>query len=143
MNIKDIKVTYRSEGPNIKWEFLKKLHPAIHAIRSVSKHIKKEFGTDTRGTKHTKPKRVLDVKKLHQSYHAAGHHNSSVGRKIDRPGDKAKDYTLTGGLKLGTGQVISRWKDLRSFKRETTEEWEGILLDKNDSDNSEDEMEVD
>ena len=97
MNIKDIKVTYRSKGPNIKWEFLKKLHPTIHAIRSVSKHIKKEFGTDTRGTKHTKPKRVLDVKKLHQSYHAARHHNSSVGRKIDWPGDKAKDYTLTGG----------------------------------------------
>ena len=143
MNIKDIKVTYRSEGPNIKWEFLRKLHPAIHAIRAVSKHIENEFGTGTRGTKHTMPKRVLDVKKLHQSYHAAGHHNSSVGRKIDWPGDKWKDYTLTGGLKLGTGQVISRWVDLRSFERETTEEWEEILLDKNDSDNSEDDMEVD
>jgi len=58
------------------------------------------------------PKRQLDVKKLQQSYHAAGFHNSSVGRKIDWPGDKAKDYTLTGGLKLGMGQVISWWKDL-------------------------------
>ena len=112
MNIKDIKVTYRSEGPNIKWEFLKKLHPAISAIRSVSKHIESEFGTETRGNKHAVPKRVLDVKKLHQSYHSAGHHNVSVSRKIDRSGDKAKDYTLTGGLKIGTGQVISWWKDL-------------------------------
>ncbi|KAF8812627.1 hypothetical protein BYT27DRAFT_7220796 [Phlegmacium glaucopus] len=142
MNIKDIKVTYRSEGPNIKWEFSKKLHPAIHAIRNVSKHIENEFGTDTRGTKHTVPKRELDVKRLQQSYHAAGYHNFSVGHGIDRHGDKATDYTLIGGLKLGTGQVISWWKNLRSFERETTEEWEGILPGENESDESEDEMEV-
>ncbi|KAJ7094819.1 hypothetical protein C8R44DRAFT_584516, partial [Mycena epipterygia] len=43
MNIKDIKVrilfvgiTYRSEGPNIDWQYLKKLHPAIHVIRAVN-----------------------------------------------------------------------------------------------------------
>ncbi|KAJ6582640.1 hypothetical protein DFH09DRAFT_1439496 [Mycena vulgaris] len=30
MNIKDIKVTHRSEGPQIDWKYLKKLHPAIH-----------------------------------------------------------------------------------------------------------------
>jgi len=29
-NIKDIKVTYRSEGPNIHWDYMKKLHPANH-----------------------------------------------------------------------------------------------------------------
>ncbi|KAH9474970.1 hypothetical protein JR316_0012069 [Psilocybe cubensis] len=44
-NIKDMKVTYRSEGPNIKWEYFKKLHPAIHIIRLVTDHIEKEFGT--------------------------------------------------------------------------------------------------
>ncbi|KAJ7681420.1 hypothetical protein B0H17DRAFT_1230726 [Mycena rosella] len=36
-NIKDIKtVTHRSQGPNVDWEYLKKLHPAIHTIRAVS-----------------------------------------------------------------------------------------------------------
>ncbi|KAJ6481356.1 hypothetical protein DFH09DRAFT_1107681 [Mycena vulgaris] len=33
MNIKDIKVTHRSKGPQIDWKYLKKLHPAIHVIR--------------------------------------------------------------------------------------------------------------
>jgi len=48
-NIKDIKVTYHSEGPNIHWDYMKKLHPAIHTIRAVAKHIEKEFGTYKRG----------------------------------------------------------------------------------------------
>ena len=78
MNIIDIKVTYRSDGPNIEWVLLKKLHPAISAIRSVSKHIGSEFGTETRGNKQAVPKRVLDVQKLHQSCHSAGHHTTSL-----------------------------------------------------------------
>ncbi|KAJ7474945.1 hypothetical protein FB451DRAFT_1465243 [Mycena latifolia] len=43
MNIKDIKVTYRSEGPNIDWDYLKKLHTAIHVIRAVNSHMEYEF----------------------------------------------------------------------------------------------------
>ncbi|KAJ7199866.1 hypothetical protein GGX14DRAFT_401147 [Mycena pura] len=53
MNIKDIKVTYRSEGPKIDWEYLKKLHPAIHVIRAVNAHMETEFKTRVRGSKHT------------------------------------------------------------------------------------------
>jgi hypothetical protein len=60
-NIKDIKVTYHSEGPNIQWSYLKKLHPAIHVIRALTLHIKEEFSTLSRGKKHTKPKKELDV----------------------------------------------------------------------------------
>ena len=51
INIKDIKVTYRSEGPNIKWPYLKKLHPAIHVIRALTLHIEEEFNTLSRGKK--------------------------------------------------------------------------------------------
>ncbi|KAJ7437506.1 hypothetical protein FB451DRAFT_1451536 [Mycena latifolia] len=51
MNIKDIKVTYRSEGPNIDWDYLKKLHPAIHVIRAVNSHMEYEFKTRVRGRK--------------------------------------------------------------------------------------------
>lgn len=46
-NIKDIKVTHCSEGPNIKWDYLKKLHPAIHVICAVTLHIEEEIGTLT------------------------------------------------------------------------------------------------
>ncbi|KAF8215474.1 hypothetical protein K438DRAFT_1561950 [Mycena galopus ATCC 62051] len=53
MNIKDIKVKY-----------LKKLHPAIHVIRSVSSHMETEFKTRVRGWKHTVPKKEQDIKNL-------------------------------------------------------------------------------
>ncbi|KAJ7756110.1 hypothetical protein B0H14DRAFT_2158456, partial [Mycena olivaceomarginata] len=32
-NIKDIKVTHRSQGPKVDWDYLKKLHPSINVIR--------------------------------------------------------------------------------------------------------------
>ena len=67
-NIKDIKVTYRSEGPNVKWEYLKKLHPAIHIIRAVTEHVEREFGTKARGQSHNVPPKEKDVQLLQNSY---------------------------------------------------------------------------
>ncbi|KAJ7149090.1 hypothetical protein C8R46DRAFT_1198892 [Mycena filopes] len=71
MNIKDIKVTYRSEGPNIDWEYLKKLHPAIHVIRAVNDHMEFEFKTKVRGRKHTIPRKELDLQELQKWYRAS------------------------------------------------------------------------
>jgi hypothetical protein len=79
VGIKDIKVTYCSEGPNIKWSYLKKLHPAIHVIRAVTLHIEEEFGTHTRGKKHTVPKKELDIQKLQESYRSSGYHKYRRG----------------------------------------------------------------
>jgi hypothetical protein len=88
-NIKDIKVTYRSEGPNIKWQYLKKLHPAIHTIRDVAEHIEKEFGTLTRGKKHTVPKKELDVSRLQEEYKVSSYHEFSAGREVKRKSNVA------------------------------------------------------
>ncbi|KAF8064098.1 hypothetical protein FPV67DRAFT_1420267 [Lyophyllum atratum] len=122
-NIKDIKVTYRSEGPNIKWEYLKKLHPAIHVIRAVTAHIETEFGTLTRGKKHTVPKREKDVSGLHKSYRTSGYHTKCLtGRKI-RKEDKAEDLILEGSLKVQRGTVLKKWVDGRTFKRSKVERW--------------------
>jgi hypothetical protein len=44
-NIKDIKVTYHSEGPKIKWEYLKKLHPVIPVIREITHHMEVQIST--------------------------------------------------------------------------------------------------
>ncbi|KAJ7812306.1 hypothetical protein B0H14DRAFT_3090506 [Mycena olivaceomarginata] len=71
LNIKDIKVTHRSEGPNIDWKYLKKLHPAIHVVRSVSSHMESEFKTRVRGWKHTVPKKKEDVQGLQKWYRAS------------------------------------------------------------------------
>lgn len=122
-NIKDIKVTYRSEGPNIKWEYLKKLHPAIHVIRAVTEHIEKEFETLARGKKHTVPKKEIDVGKLQASYHTSGYHiQSSAGRTI-RKKDKAQDLILKGILAVQNGRVLERWVHARTFERSKTERW--------------------
>lgn len=127
-NIKDIKVTYRSEGPNVKWEFLKKLHPAIHVIRAVAAHVENEFGTYTRGNKHTVPKKDQDVTRLRESYSSSGYLHFENGRVISQKEDKAKDYLLIGALKINTGKVLHRWNHLRSFERATTEDWEEMVL---------------
>ncbi|KDQ25341.1 hypothetical protein PLEOSDRAFT_1021103, partial [Pleurotus ostreatus PC15] len=53
-NIKDIKVImYRSEGPSVDWEYLKKLNPAIPTIRILSNHVEEQFGTQARSTSHS------------------------------------------------------------------------------------------
>ena len=122
-NIKDIKVTYRSEGPNIKWEYLKKLHPAINIIRAVTEHIEDEFGTKARGQSHTVPSKEKDILLLQKSYHEAGYHEFSNGRKITQDKDKAKDYTTRGYTHLHMGKVIERWRGLRTFERSKAERW--------------------
>jgi hypothetical protein len=132
-NIKDIKVTYRSEGPNIKWPYLKKLHPAIHVIRALTLHIEEEFGTLSRGKKHTIPKKELDVQRLQQAYNTSGYHRYSAGREINSKNDRAMDYATNGCLKLQRGKILRKWKDLRTFERATSERWDDLLDDSEDS----------
>ncbi|KAJ7859442.1 hypothetical protein B0H13DRAFT_2237511 [Mycena leptocephala] len=88
MNIKDIKVTYRPEGPNIDWEYIKKLHPAIHVIRAVNAHMETEFKTRVRGSKHTIPKKELDVQELQKWYRASNVHVLKPGRAVKKDAKK-------------------------------------------------------
>ncbi|GLB45643.1 hypothetical protein LshimejAT787_2500350 [Lyophyllum shimeji] len=133
-NIKDMKVTYRSEGPNIQWEFLKKLHPAIHVIRGVTDYIEKQFGTLTRGKKHTIPKKEEDVQTLHKSYHTSGHHKRSATiSKIRLKKDRAEDFASDGFKKFQSGSVLGKWVHQRTFTRSKAERWE-------DNQGSEDEV---
>lgn len=123
-NIKDIKVTYRSEGPNIQWEYFKKLHPAIHIIRMVADHVEKQFGTVSRGKKHTTPSRELDISVLQRSYQESTYHIYHQGRKIEKKEDRAEDFVSKGVAKLHTGKPLERWNYLRSFERSKTEIWD-------------------
>lgn len=116
-------MTYRSEGPNIHWEYLKKLHPAVRIIRALAMHMEKEFGTLTRGKKHTVPQKEFDVCKLLESYLAAGIHKYEPGRNVSK-GDKAEDYATKGCLELQKGKILEKWVEGRSFLRSTTQDWE-------------------
>lgn len=139
-NIKDIKVTYRSEGPNIDWAYLKKLHPAIHVIRALTEHIEEEFQTLTQGKKHTTPKKELDIQKLQQSYQTSGYHKNEKGREITNKMDCAQDYATDGCIKLQRGKLLHKWRELQTFKRATTEDWNQFLDDdKDNGQNEEDE----
>ena len=66
-----VQVNHHSEGLSIDWEYLKKLHPAIHVIHAVASHLEQEFLTLMRAKKHTTPKKELDIKTLQESYHKA------------------------------------------------------------------------
>jgi hypothetical protein len=125
-NIRDIKVTYRSEGPNINWPYLKKLHPAIHVIRAVSIHVENEFGTVARGQRHTTPKKELDISKLQQSYRASGYHTFEEGRTIRSKSNHTMDYINKGCEKLLKGKVLAKWVQSRSYKRGTRESWDDM-----------------
>jgi hypothetical protein len=125
-NIKDIKVTYCSEGPNIIWEYLKKLHPAIHLIRAVANHIEQEFGTYTRGKRHTIPSKDRDikVKVLQESYHRAEYNKLSSGQKIGDKKDRAEDFMKNGFIKLHKGDLLAQWVDQWSFEHSTEQKWD-------------------
>jgi hypothetical protein len=132
-NIKDMKVTYCSEGPNIKWAYLKKLHPTIHVIHALTLHVEEEFGTLSQGKKHTVPKKELDVQWLQESYKASGYRGYHDGRQINSKKDHAVDYATKGCLKLLQGKILQKWVDLWTFKRTTTERWDDLLDDNDDS----------
>ncbi|KIL55562.1 hypothetical protein M378DRAFT_113742 [Amanita muscaria Koide BX008] len=129
----DIKVTHRSEGPSIDWEYLKKLHPAIHIIRAVGSHVEQDFRTITRGKNHATPKKELDILALQESYRQARVHVYEPGRKIRGKRDRAKDITTDGALSMMTGAAIARWVESRSFTRSTGQEW-NITSDSDESD---------
>jgi len=102
---------------------MKKLHPAIHTIRAVAKHLEQEFGTFKRGQRHTSPKKDIDVRKLHVAYRESGFHHMKPGRKV-KTRLLIGDYATDGSIKLGGGKVMQRWKYLRTFVRAKTEDWE-------------------
>lgn len=123
MNIKDIKVTYRSEGPNIKWDYLKKLHPAIPTIRTVIDFLEQQYGTLVRGKKHAVPSREKDILKLRRSYSASAAHDNRPRRTIPNEHDKAEDVVSEGAQRVMFGEVLSNWDKGRSFERSQREEW--------------------
>ncbi|TFK58743.1 hypothetical protein BDN72DRAFT_781667 [Pluteus cervinus] len=122
-NIKDIKVTHRSEGPNVDWDYLKKLHPAIHTIRAVTTHVNTEFKTLARGKKHTIPRREFDIQTLQNSYQASNIYTYTPKRKPASKDDRVKDLLKIGAEKLLKTKVLERWVDHRSFLRSEDQLW--------------------
>lgn len=123
MNIKDIKVTYHSQGPNIDWQYIKKLHPAIHVIRALTIHMEEEFGTLAQGKNHTIPKEELDITRQRKSVKSTGHNKTKQGRTITSKRDCYTDYSAKGSDKVQKGAYMKKWADQRAFPRDARESW--------------------
>ncbi|KAG7085430.1 hypothetical protein E1B28_002991 [Marasmius oreades] len=120
-NIKDLKVTYRSQGPHIDWRYLKMLHPAIPTIRCVTDHVEHQFETYTRGTRHTISKKVADVQHLLNAYR--GIHKNEKGRKLGKK-ERTKNFLQDGIHNLLYGKWLTDWHDSRLFVRSKTNDWD-------------------
>lgn len=153
MNIKDIKVnepftlseqfphpiqvTYRSEGPNIDWQYLQKLHPAIHVIKTVNAHMETEMKTRVRGSSHTVPKKELDTKEMQKWYRASQAQATVNGHVLQRTAKKKspdipRDVLAKGSMGIQTGKSLENWIETRLILRSTTQDWD--TLDSSDSD---------
>ncbi|KAK7016092.1 hypothetical protein R3P38DRAFT_3321536 [Favolaschia claudopus] len=98
----------------------KKLHPAIHVIRAVNAHMETEFKTRVRGTKHTVPKKELDIQALQQWYRASEVHKLQPGRVVYRNPNKPNKGS--SGVQLGS--TLENWHENRSIERSTTQNWD-------------------
>ncbi|KAI1784039.1 hypothetical protein LXA43DRAFT_898167 [Ganoderma leucocontextum] len=135
--IKDIKVTHRSQGPNVDWQYLKKLHPAIPVIQAVSEHVEDQFKTWTRYSRHSSPGDAKGIQRLQDAYTAAKVHTSMPGRRVD-DADHVSDICNQGLLTLG--RPMKTWRIARTILRATEEDWS--ILDDDTSHDAAD-MEVD
>ncbi|KDQ49210.1 hypothetical protein JAAARDRAFT_716162 [Jaapia argillacea MUCL 33604] len=134
MNIKDIKVTHRSEGPNIDWAYLTKIHPSVRIMRLVTAKVDGELGLLSRGKKHSVPQKQKDVKRLEDTYEASpGIHVYTPGRKIQLKCDCMPDVITEGCLVMQKGQRMKRWQDGCTFERSTGEDWESDIVGSSDS----------
>ena len=101
-------------------------------MRAVKDHIESEFGTVSRGKKHTTPAKEKDIKTLCAAYEEEEIHAHVPKRIIKRTRDRASDYIGKGVKEIREGKVIQRWWNNRATRRETVELWE-IDMDSSNS----------
>ncbi|KAK6981385.1 hypothetical protein R3P38DRAFT_3333825 [Favolaschia claudopus] len=116
-NTKDIKVTYKPQGPSGGWKCMQVLHPAIPTIRRTTDFIDHAFNTLTRSKRHTAPKKEQDIQKLLERL--LGVHSNRRGRQLDKE-DRSEDYIANGVQSMVSGSILETWKKNRTYERNTT-----------------------
>ena len=122
-NIRDIKDTYCPAGPNSDWAYLKKISPAIPAIKAIAAHVKFQSGAITRGRKHKSPNAYKDIQLLERSYIESEVHVNTIGHVFN---DKKarKDLLMEGMKDVQVNKVPEKWNLNRNYKRLRTEMWD-------------------
>ncbi|KAK6974422.1 hypothetical protein R3P38DRAFT_2584178, partial [Favolaschia claudopus] len=119
-NIKDIKVTYKPQGPSGGWKYMQVLHPAIPTIRRTTDFIDQAFNTLTRSKRHTAPKKEQDIQKLLERLR--GVHSNRRGRQLDKEG-RSEDYIANGVQSMVSGSILETWKKNCTYERNTEERY--------------------
>ncbi|KAH7910892.1 hypothetical protein BJ138DRAFT_1187476 [Hygrophoropsis aurantiaca] len=122
-NIKDLKVTHRTQGPNASWDLMKKISPTIPTLRAVRKHMEKQIKTLRRGASHTDPSAAMDIDRLDDAYMASSVHVQVDGRKAKSKADEVVDVVSNGALYLLTKKTMKKWWNNRDFRRSFKEDW--------------------
>ncbi|KAH9918160.1 uncharacterized protein B0H18DRAFT_883006 [Fomitopsis serialis] len=120
-NIGKIKVTNRSQGPNVNWEYFRKLHPVLPVIQALSEHMETEFATWTRYKKHTTPDDEKGIKLLQQTYTSARVHVTVPGRLVERESERVKDFYNNGIAEFA--KTLGRWENARTYARRVDEDY--------------------
>ena len=91
----------------------------------MARHVEVQFGTLTRGLKHSVPQKEADIALLQKSFRSSKLHQYTIGRKV-KTKDKINDVVNKGAEKLLGRKVLGRWIHLRSFERSMEEDWEDL-----------------
>ena len=87
--------------------------------------MEQEFNTQTRGKRHSTPRKDADVKLLESAYQASNIHGYLPGHKLKgSKRDRVQDTVTKGVEKLHTGQTLQCWNFGRNFPRSLDEIWE-------------------
>ncbi|KAJ7574764.1 hypothetical protein C8J56DRAFT_1007882 [Mycena floridula] len=111
------------------WKYLRKLHPAIPVIKRLAVYMEQQFGTLTRGKRHTIPKKEGDVRKLRSTFVNSSYHTYTPGRKLDRE-SKAPDNILKGSS-------LAKWAGGRALYRSEGQDFELFSDSSDESSNDE------
>ncbi|KLO05451.1 hypothetical protein SCHPADRAFT_839364 [Schizopora paradoxa] len=122
-NIKDIKSTFRPDGPSNKWRQFREWGPAIAYLRRQNDSMEGFFSTRSRGRKHGIPSAEKDIKKLVDSYISSRVYDSIPKRAFEEV-DTARDLVTDGFVNMQLGTTIKKWAERRNFKRRTDEEYD-------------------
>ncbi|KAJ7247717.1 hypothetical protein C8J57DRAFT_1080662, partial [Mycena rebaudengoi] len=121
-NIKDIKIhTLSCFCPNDDWKYSKKLHPAIHVIKSVATYMESEFNTASRGKKHKPPKKELDVTEMQKWQRVSKSNKTIRAQKVGDKREKIKNYISNGQVNLQVNNRIECWAENRTYLHAMTE----------------------
>lgn len=125
-NVKDNKVTYRSFGPGARFDYIKKISPAIPTLRGVKEAIRNQFQTLlARGKRHGKPAKDDDVALLVKMYQMLDAHSAHQGGRILRNADdRLKDVSTLGVQEIFNSDTAQRWwQERRKVARASTDIW--------------------